>query len=191
VDEGLPGREIFSIKAPPCKAFRGDHGLPYAVDKEPYLTVAARQHGAAWEASFVAIFEPTVGADGSSLTSIESFEAEGAPAGFVGLVVKSRSGRVDHIFSSDREQNVSYGGMKANAAYAIVAENGRDFTLFMGSGRSLQAKGFAITADEKSCAVLEYKNGKYYFTCDAPVVIRTANGREIEMDKTSYQTIAL
>ncbi|MDR2913829.1 MAG: hypothetical protein LBV74_03190 [Tannerella sp.] len=46
--KGYVGREIFSIKAPASKAFRTNEGLPYEVDKAPFLTIAARQHGEAW-----------------------------------------------------------------------------------------------------------------------------------------------
>jgi hypothetical protein len=178
--KGYPGREIFTIKAPPCKAYRADSGLPYAVDREPYLTIAARQHGPAWNAPFVAVFEPTDGEAASSIASIGSFTPDGAPEGFVGLRVESISGRVDHIFSSPTPQTVSHAGMTADAAYALVADEGTDFTLFMGNGRLLQAMGYTISAEQNTDAVLEYRNGEYLFTCKSPAVIRTPYGKEIK-----------
>ncbi len=192
--KGYEGREVFSIKAPPCKAFRGNHGFPYEVDKEPYLTIAARQHGEAWDHPFVSIFEPTTENEGASIDVITSFDPDNKQSispDFVGLAVKSKSGRTDYIFSSVKEEKVSYNGLSANATYAVVSEKGSDFTLFMGNGVSVEGKGFCITSAEKTNAVLEYKNGEYYFTCDKPVSIIRANGTKRKMNVTTYQKIKL
>ena len=173
--KGYEGREIFSIKAPACKAFRSNHNLPYDVLKEPFLTISARQHGEAWNRPFVSVFEPTTENEGRSIQSIESFEPKNAPADFVGLIVKSKSGRTDYIFSSVKDENISYNNMSANATYAVISENGKDFTLFMGNGTHIQGKNISIQAKEKTKAVLEYKNGEYWLTSNNPVEIRTGN----------------
>ncbi|WP_276167392.1 hypothetical protein [Zobellia alginiliquefaciens] len=68
--KGTDGREVFSIKSPPNKAFKGNHGLPYEVGNEPYLTLAARQHGPAWENPFVCVYEPFSSSKGKSITKI-------------------------------------------------------------------------------------------------------------------------
>lgn len=189
--KGYEGREIFSIKAPPCKAFRNNHGLPYDVSKEPCLTIAARQHGEAWNHPFVSVFEPVTEKEGKSIESIQSFTVNNASPDFVGLVVKSKSGRLDYIFSSVKEEQVSYNHKSANATYALISENGKDFTLFLGNGKLIQGKGFTIKATQKTNAVLAYKNGAYYFTCDMPVEIKTNKGKIIKKDKTIYQKIIL
>lgn len=192
--KGYEGREVFSIKAPPCKAFRGNHGLPYEVEKEPYLTIAARQHGEAWDHPFVSVFEPTTEKEGTSIELITSFAPDNKQSispDFVGLAVQSKSGRTDYIFSSVKEEKVTYNRMSANATYAVVSEKGYDFTLFMGNGLSVEGKGFGIASAEKTNAVLEYKNGEYYFTCDKPVSIIHANGTRKKMNATTYQKIKL
>jgi hypothetical protein len=81
--------------------------------------------------------------------------------------------------------------MSINAMYAVVSEKGKDFTLFMGNGTKLQAKGITFEAQEKTSAVLEYKDGEYYFTCEAPVIITTAKNKKTAMLKTSYRKIKL
>ena len=192
--KGYEGREVFSIKAPPCKAFRGNQGFPYEVDKEPYLTIAARQHGEAWDHPFVSVFEPTTESEGRSIEKITSFDPDNKQSispDFVGLEVKSKSGRTDYIFSSVKDEKVSHNGMSANATYAVVSEKGNDFTLLMGNGVSVEGKGFGIVSAEKTNAVLEYKNGEYYFTCDKPVSIIRANGTRKKMNATIYQKIKL
>lgn len=189
--KGQEGREVFSIKAPPCKAFRNNNDFPYEVNKEPYLTIAARQHGEAWNHPFVSVFEPTTERGGKSIESIESFNVTNASSDFVGLIVKSKSGKTDHIFSSIKDEKVSYNDMIVNGTYAVVSENGKDFILFLGNGTYIQGKGFTIQANEKTNAILTYKNGEYYFTCDKPITIKTAGGQEIKKGRTTYQKIKL
>ncbi len=187
--KGYSNREVFSVKSPSAKSFSGNHGIPYEVGKEPYLTLVARQHGAAWNAPFVSIFEPTDEKGGKSIQSIRSFEVEKSSPDFVGLIVTGKSGRKDYIFSSVKEENISYNGYSVNASYTLISENGNDFTLFMGNGTQLKAKGFTIHAPEKTTAVLEYKNGAYYFTCDAPVTLTDANGKTTQYNQTNYSKI--
>jgi hypothetical protein len=69
-------------------------------------------------------------------------------------------------------------------------EKGKDFVLFMGNGTSVTAKGFTIRSEEKTTAVLTYKNGEYFFTCDAPVTITTVKNKKIKLNKTTYQIIS-
>ncbi|MDL2247958.1 hypothetical protein LJC05_04435, partial [Bacteroides sp. OttesenSCG-928-J23] len=190
--KGTEGREVFSIKAPPCKGFRSNSGFPYEVDKEPFLTLAARQHGEAWNHPFVSIFEPTTEKEGRSIESIRSFTPDNAVAAdFVGLQVQSKSGRVDYIFSSVAEEKVTYRERSVQATYGVVSESGNDFVLFLGNGTLIEAKGFTIRAEEETTAVFEYKNGKYYFTCDAPVTLTTPKGKTIKIPRTNYHAIKL
>lgn len=192
--KGYPDREVFSIKAPACKAYRTNNDFPYEVNKEPYLTIAARQHGEAWNRPFVSIFEPTTEKEGKSIQKIESFEADNTQnisPDFVGLMIQSKSGRTDYIFSSVKDEIASFKNMSANATYAVISENGQDFTLFMGNGTLIQAKGFTIEAEEKTNAVLEYKNGEYFFTTDKPATITAKNNKKIKIDITPYTKINL
>lgn len=192
--KGYEGREVFSIKAPPCKAFRSNNPFPYEVDQEPYLTVAARQHGEAWNHPFVSVFEPTTELEGRSIESITSFEPDNKQSlspDFVGLKVRSKTGRIDYIFSSVEEEMISYSSMSVNATYSVISEDGDSFTLFMGDGLLIEGKGFRIESAERTNCTLEFKDGSYYFTCDKPVTITNAGGMQMKMDKMSYQKIKL
>lgn len=175
--KGYDGREVFSIKAPPVRSYRKEYKLPYDFYHEPYLTIAARQLGEAWNHPFVSIYEPTSDKDGKSIESIESFTPEKAAIDFVGLIVRSKSGRTDYIFSSVNDQNVSYNNMSTNGIYSVVSENGKDFVLFLGNGKHIRGKGITITSAENSNVVLEYKAGKYYLSSNKPVTIIKANKR--------------
>jgi len=184
--KGYPDREVFSIKAPPAKSFRGNGGLPYNPSEVPYLTIAARQHGEAWNRPFVSIFEPYTTDEGRSIDKIESFHVEDVSDDFVGLEIKSKSGQVDFIFSSVKEEKARYKDMVALATYAVVSENGEDFTLFLGYGKLLQGNGFTIESEVATNAVLKYRDGKYYVHAEAPITIRKGKGKKITIKAQNF-----
>ena len=173
--KGYKGREIFAIKSPPTKAFRANHNLPYDVLNEPFLTISARQHGEAWNHPFVSIFEPTTENEGRSIVEINSFVADNdseISPDFVGLEVKSKSGRKDYIFSSTKDEKVSYNGITTNGTYSVISENNGDFYFFLGNGKFLRAKTFTIQSAENNNVILKYTSGNYYISCEKPVSVR-------------------
>lgn len=170
--KGMEGREVFSIKSPPNKAFRGNGGLPYEVSKAPYLTFAARQHGEAWEHPFVSVYEPFTSAEGKSISSINGFDDENGSQEFAGLQITHKSGREDFVFSSYGGQTARYKNMSSDATYALVGkEKNGDWVLFMGHGTHLEANGYTLSATEKGNVVVEQKNGKLSLHNEVPVVI--------------------
>jgi len=189
--KGYEGREVFAIKAPPVKSFRSNEGFPYDLKNAPFLTIAARQYGEAWNHPFVSIFEPSTEKEGKSILSIESFAANNTSPDFVGLIVKSKSGRNDYIFSSAKEEEVLYKDMRVNGTYAVISEEGADFTLFLGNGKLLAAKGFTMLADQASNATLRYERGIYYFSCDQPVVLTMPNGKTRKIQTRDYTILSL
>lgn len=189
--KGTEGREIFSVKSPPNKAFRGDGGLPYEVAKAPYLTFTARQHGEAWEHPFVSVYEPYTSDEGKSISSIKSFEDENGSKDFAGLHIVHQSDREDYIFSSYGDKMAKYKNRSSNATYAVIGiEKEGDLLLFMGNGTKLQANGYTIAASEKGNVVLELKNGQLSIHNDVPVVI-SFNQKEKQFDIGALRGIQL
>ncbi|MCG9792852.1 hypothetical protein [Flavobacterium algicola] len=186
--KGTEGREVFTIKSPPNKAYHGGGGgLPYDVEKASYLTLAARQHGEAWEHPFVSIYEPFTNSKGKSIAAITGFEDENKSKDFAGVKVVNKSGREDFVFSSTNNQMAKYGTMSTNASYALIAnEKNGDFVLFMGNGTELRTKDFAISATEKGNVVLERKEGKLYIHNEVPVTI-TAGKDSKHFDVGGYR----
>lgn len=169
--KGTKGREVFSIKSPPNKAFK-KHNLPYDVSKTPYLTFTARQHGEAWEHPFVSVFEPFTSSEGKSIASISGFDDENESKDFVGLHVQHKSGRKDLVFSSANNQIAKYKGISTDAVYALIGnEKDGDFVLFMGNGTQLKTADFEITANEKGNVILQKKDGKLFLHNEVPVVL--------------------
>lgn len=192
--KGYDGREVFSIKSPPCKAFKNNNDFPYEVNNSSYLTIAARQHGEAWNKPFVSIFEPTTETEGSSIKSVKYFSPNNkskVSSDFVGIIVESTFGRIDYIFSSIEDETISYKDMKTDATYAVISEQGEDFTLFMGNGFSISKDKIKIEADTKANVILEYKNGKYYLTTDKPITITTSKRKKQKFNRTDTKEIVL
>lgn len=192
--KGYKGREIFSIKAPSVKSFRANNNLPYDVLKEPFLTISARQHGEAWNNPFVSVFEPTTEKEGKSIVSINSFTADNNAEilpDFVGLEVKSKTGRTDFIFSSIKDERIEYRNMAVNATYAVISENEKDFSLFLGNGKLIKWNGFTVQSKEKTNVILNFENGKFYLTANNPVVVTTPKGKKHHFDKMVKQNIKL
>ncbi|WP_209435192.1 heparinase II/III family protein [Maribacter forsetii] len=185
---GTEGREVFSIKSPPNKAFK-KHNLPYDVGKSPYLTFAARQHGEAWEHPFVSVYEPFMSSEGKSISSISSFEDENKNKEFVGLKVQHKSGREDLVFSTVNNQIAIYAQMSTDATYALFGkEKNGDMVLFMGNGTQQRTNDIAISSTEKGNVVVEIKGGKMYLHNEVPVII-TKGDVENEYPVGAYRLI--
>ncbi|WP_319481332.1 six-hairpin glycosidase [uncultured Draconibacterium sp.] len=177
--KGTEGREVYSVKSPPCKSFKDKTGIPYDVDHEPYLTMAARQHGEAWEHPFISVYEPYTSAKGKSIKSISGFDDENGNKDFAGIHVVSKTGREDFIFSTYDEKTAKYKNISTNAAYALVGnEKYGDFVLFMGNGTTLEANGFTLTTSKKGNVVLEKKNGELFLHNEVPITISFMNSEK-------------
>ncbi|MGQ1784605.1 hypothetical protein [Saccharicrinis sp. GN24d3] len=171
--KGTEGREVFTVKSPPCKSFKDKTGIPYDIDHAPYLTMVARQHGEAWEHPFVSVYEPYTSKEGRSISSIQSFEDENGNKDFAGLHITHKSGREDFVLSSYEMRMAIYEDMNTNAGYALVGnEKNGDFVLYMGNGTKLEAIGTIITTAEKGNVVLENKEGSLWLHNEVPVIIQ-------------------
>ncbi len=189
--KGTEGREVYSVKSPPCKSFKDKTGIPYDVDHEPYLTLVARQHGEAWEHPFISVYEPFTSDEGKSILSIEGFEDENGSKDFAGIHIKNKSGREDFIFSSYGDKTVRYQNIRTDATYVLVGnEQSKDFVIFMGNGTKLEANGYAISTFEKGNVVLEQKNGELFLNNEVPVTISFNNTKK-EFEVGEYRKVEL
>ena len=156
-------------------------------DEQPTLTFVARQHGEAWNRPFVSIYEPSTKKEPSAIQSVSYFDAEGAGLeDFAGICVKSKNGRIDHIFSlSDAAQTAIYQGMKVKADYAVISnEYAGNRTLFLGNGTQLVAPGVMIQTDNAANVLLEKKEGKWYIISSAPCTV-VIGDKKIKSDASS------
>ena len=82
--------------------------------------------------------------------------------------------------------------MHVKGTYALISEIADDFTLFLGNGTFIQAKGVTIEAIKNSHVVLTRQGGEFYLSCDAPVLIKTSKKKKgVKFNATDYQLIDL
>ena len=185
--KGEPDREVFTALAPMTEGLSRTPNMPYNIKEQPTLTFVARQHGEAWNRPFVSIYEPSTKKEPSAIQSVSYFDAEGAGLeDFAGICVKSKNGRIDHIFSlSDAAQTAIYQGMKVKADYAVISnEYAGNRTLFLGNGTQLVAPGVMIQTDNAANVLLEKKEGKWYIISSAPCTV-VIGDKKIKSDASS------
>ncbi|QWX84984.1 heparinase II/III family protein [Cellulophaga sp. HaHaR_3_176] len=189
--KGTKGREVFTIKSPPNKAFKYNKKIPYDVGEAPYLTLAARQHGEAWSKPFASVYEPFTSSEGKSVATISGFDDENGSTDFVGLHIVHKSGREDFVFSSTEDKIAKYKETNTDAAYALVGqEKNKDIILFLGNGTELTAKGFKMATNKKGNVVLEIKAGKLFLNNEVPVTI-IHDKKEKQFAVGAYRSVQL
>ena len=189
--KGEPEREVFTALAPMTEGLSRTPGMPYNIKEQPTLTFVARQHGEAWNRPFVSVYEPSTKKEPSAIESVSYFDVEETALNdFAGICVKSKNGRIDHIFSlSDAAQTATYQGMKVKADYAVISnEYDGNRTLFLGNGTLLVAPGIRIQADTVANVLLEKKQGKWYILSSAPCTV-VIEGKKIKNGTVSESTL--
>lgn len=162
--KGAPNREIFTMKSPKSTAI--DRGIvPKEISELPLPTIVARQYGEAFTKPFVAVFEPSSAKQPASISSITSFTPAKAPAGFAGIVVESKNGSKETIFSAAAgSAAVIYNDNSFRGTYAVVSEYSHEIKyLFLGNGRELSKGGIVLTtsADSASAVLCKQNDGWY------------------------------
>lgn len=162
--KGSPGRELFTVKSPKSTAI--DRGIvPKEIAELPLPTIVARQYGEAFTKPFVAVYEPSSGAQPASITSITSFAPAKAPADFTGIVVESRNGCAETIFSSaSGKEEVKYKNYAFRGTYAVISEYSHEIRyLFLGNGRALAKGGISLSTSVDSASVVLCKENNAWF----------------------------
>jgi len=168
--KGSPNREIFSVKAPPAKTFRGNVMIPDSIAALSMPTLVVRQSGEAWNQPFVAVYEPSTSKSPRSIKSIESFTPNNTPTDFVGLTIESNTGAKELVFSNSAGKAVTYGNIKTEAVYAVVSTKAGGLNyMFLGKGKQIAYQAYSIMAKELTTAVLEKKGSQLFFSAEKPV----------------------
>ncbi len=147
------------------------------------------QNGEAWTRPFVSIFEPSSKNEPSNIASVSYFDAKTTANDFVGVKVESKNGRTDYVFSSESATKVSYQNMISEAAYAVIGmENSGNCVLFMGNGRLLKGANCSIETSALANAVLENKQGKWFYSSSVPCKI-VISGKTYKLPASNYVEI--
>jgi len=171
--KGEKGREIFSVKSPKSTAI-DRMGLPKEIAEMPMPTIVARQTGEAWTKPFVVIFEPSSSSQPKSIVAINSFKPSNAASDFVGLVIESKTGDKQFIFSAtETVQDVKYETKIFNGVYGVISETKNKINyLFLGGGTKISQGLYSITSakDDVVAVISREKNG-WYFSSDKSVTL--------------------
>ncbi|WP_205510026.1 heparinase II/III domain-containing protein [Longitalea arenae] len=195
--KGSGGRELFTVKSPKSTAI--DRGIvPKEIADLPLPTIVARQYGEAWTKPFVAVYEPSSGAQPASIVSISSITPAKAPADFTGIVVKSRNGSTQTVFSTaSGEEVINHKDYTFRGTYGVVSEYSHEIHyLFLGNGRSLAKGGVSISTNVDSASVVLcrennswYVGGSQPFTLTMPLELLP--GRTALVVKLAGKTLTI
>jgi hypothetical protein len=147
--------------------------IPDSIAALPMPTIVARQSGEAWKRPFVAVFEPSTGSQPKSVVTIRSFDPIGATNDFVGLVVESKGGTKEYIFSATVSKEVKQEDKSFIGTYGVISERDGSLSyLFLGNGKKIEKGAFGIAAisDSASAALTKEKDG-WYVTTSQPVTL--------------------
>jgi hypothetical protein len=174
--KGENNREIFTMRSPKSTAI--DRGIvPKEISELPLPTIVARQYGEAFTKPFVAVFEPSSAEQPASIASIVSFTPAKAPAGFAGVVVESKNGSKETIFSASAVSAVTtYKDYSFRGTYAVVSEYSHEIKyVFLGNGQMISKGGITLTTNADSASVVLckqnnawYVGGSHAFTLTVP-----------------------
>ncbi|AUC23601.1 hypothetical protein BTO15_16515 [Polaribacter sejongensis] len=173
---GQNNRDLYVVDAPPT-TLRSDI-TPGQVNKSPESTptLIVRQNDINGKKHpFVAVFETYETGD----KSIKNISKLKTSENFISLLVTSKNSKqyicnaIDDVFYKV-DKNIIFKGI-----FGIASEKNGEFEyLYLGKGKSLQKDDFKIAAvKEAVSAELKYKNGKYYYSSDKPVLIQLKKGK--------------
>lgn len=172
--KGEVDRKVFTALSPMTEGYSRTPGIPYDIKSQPTQTFVARQQGEAWNRPFVAVYEPSSVKEPGTIISVDypvvNCEKKGS---HVGIEVKQKNGRIDHILSSDDARHIcTMGTMKSAATYALWGENRQAHsTLFLGNGTLLQTPVATIRSDAPVSVLLEQKEDDWYYTASGDCFI--------------------
>ena len=184
--KGEADRKVFTALSPMTEGYSRTPGMPYNIKEQPTLTFVARQSGEAWTRPFVAIYEPSSAKEPGQIEAVTFPAVECADKGsHVAICVEQKSGRKDHILSSDHATHLCITeGMKAKATYALCGNKaGEENILFLGNGTLLQTPRITIKADKPVNVLLEHQPEGWRYEASADCTI-TVKGRTYKAKAT-------
>lgn len=172
--KGEADRKVFTALSPMTEGYSRTPDMPYNIKEQPTLTFVARQFGEAWNRPFVAVYEPSSVREPGQIESVTFPTVECKEGGSpVAICVAQKTGRTDHILSSDHADRLcTTEGMKAKATYALCGNKaGEANILFLGNGTLLQTSRIMIQADKPANVLLEHRQDGWHYEASADCVL--------------------
>lgn len=173
---GAQNREVFSVKAPQTKSYRGNVMLPDSVVGKYTPTLVVRQSGEAWFRPFVAVYEPATATEPSAIAEIKTVELAQAPKELVVLDIHLKDGRVDRVYQAANGAVVN-NDFEGNFGL-VRSKEGKVETVFLGQGKMLAAQGFRIHLQEEGAAVLHFEGTAAFIQTSVPCILEVPEDRK-------------
>jgi hypothetical protein len=174
--QGQPNRQIVQVEAPYTSLKQGvtPGGVNVAPQGTPTLLVRQTNQNA-WQAPFVAVFEPYEAAK----KSVANITALGSTPNFAGLLVESLplnaelTGRREYICQAlDTTTHCPSKDLAFRGTFGVAAENAQGFQyLYLGVGQALQLKGYGLAASTPTAATLVREQGTLRYSARQPVEV--------------------
>jgi Heparinase II/III-like protein len=171
----MPGamkRRVFALNAPANHA--GRKALPPAFADMPMPTVLVRQQGDAWQKPFVAVYEPYLNSDGSSISAVRTAKVEGESSSLAACVVECRpkdkgkgSALKVLLAQDDKPAGVhSVEGCNFQGSFGVIMmRDGAVSEVFLGHGQIMGDSRIFLTAIDNAfinASLLRDENGWLY-----------------------------
>lgn len=131
----------------------------------PVPALLIRQKGEAWDAPFIAVYEPYGNGAKAQIRSVYTGKTK-KQKGVAKLSVEYLAkGKIDHIIHSVAEkEEADYMGIRFAGTYCVATmEKGRPVSIYIGNGLSFKMKGVKVASNDGKPfdAWLEWKDGKW------------------------------
>lgn len=142
----IPGegnREYTRVQAPPTL------GLSSSYETTPTPTILIRKTGEAWDAPFAVIYEPYLGENANTVTSVQSIKRNGVFTGMQVESVVNEKTIKQIILIKDNDNDVLNDaalGVQFTGRFAVLSmdENDKLTSIYMGKGSYINYKGWDI-----------------------------------------------
>lgn len=151
---GDKGRKVFTVEAPYSRAIN-KASVPEALYHKSLPTLVVRQEGEAKTKPFVAVIDPFVDGE-NKVEEVSYFSDVDNDQGFVGIIVRSTSDKVDHIFNDEKGLKIhEFSNGNFQGTYGVVrSDQGEISSLLLGNGSQLEMGSWKIEAFQPNGSVL-------------------------------------
>jgi hypothetical protein len=159
--KGNRDRTIFNVKAPYSRALHKE-SVPEQLYHKSLPTLVVRQKGEARSRPFVGVIDAFNKDEGATVEHINYFSPENDNPYFVGISVRSKSGRIDRIFNDENSETLNtFSDGNFQGTYGIASFLTEELkSLFLGNGKLLEKGLWSVETSEDNGTVLVLINQK-------------------------------
>jgi hypothetical protein len=163
---GHPQRRIFSLMAPPDHA--GREALPKVFNTMPMPTLLVRQQGDAWQAPFVAVFEPYRGENTAAIRSVRALNDDRSPIAACSVLGDAFEAVLWQDPEPTAPRNIQGIGFQGSFG-VVLRRNGQVTEIYLGHGKTLNVDDISIVLSGEGSAAIVHTNRGWRYSATAPI----------------------